>query len=141
MGLQKRWEVYVLLDEERAIQYVGCTGNPEQRRTAHLYSVDKNMWIYETYQVYDSREEAAAAERELIVSLTTGGERLQNHIGREIVDEVRKRRERGMSERKDSSYYVARLKVILEMREQIGKQLKEVDIALLEMILRKLEEY
>lgn len=140
MGLQKRYEVYVLLDGERVIKYVGSTGNPQQRKTAHLYSFDKHMLMYETYQVYDKKEDAQAAERELIVKLTAAGEKLLNHIGLEIMDEVRIRGKEVMMEDSDAFYYVDRLKFILEKKEKQGKRLKDVDIALLEMIFRKLEE-
>jgi len=80
MSVPYRYEVYVLLDENRDIKYVGCTRNPNHRRKEHKSPGSGNSHLtYETWQVYGTDEmEALAAERELIRTLYALGFELQN---------------------------------------------------------------
>lgn len=136
----ERYEVYVLLDSENEIRYVGCTKNPRQRKVAHLYSFDKKDLVYETYDIYKDGASAREAERELIISLTLAGSSLLNHMGLEILDEIDYRRRNLKSGKSNFNLYSKRLRNILEAGERQNFNLEEIYLALLELILKKLED-
>jgi predicted GIY-YIG superfamily endonuclease len=139
MGLRRRYEVYVLLDEDRVIRYVGCTQNPEQRRTAHLYDVEKNGLLYQTYRVFGyDREEAAAAEKELIRTLYLLGHDLLNKIN----EEVRQERTAPEIYRKGEFYdgtFLERIEVIVRKGRFKENELTQAEKMILDGILRKFE--
>jgi len=145
MGLRKRYEIYVLLDEDREVRYVGCTKNPDKRRKAHYKTEGREDLVYETYEVYGfDREEAERAEQSLIRMLVMLGHDLLNVTMIEDREKRQQRLQRRREIRKsqvedDRSLRIAER--VIRRGERSGGSISNIDFDLLKRILEKFGEF
>lgn len=145
MGLKKRYEVYVLLDEDREVRYVGCTRNPDKRRRAHYLTPGREDLVYETYEVYGfDRAEAEKAEQSLIRMLVMLGHDLLNVTMIEDERERQQRLERRKEVRKsrvEDNRNLSIAEKVIRRGERSGGSISSIDFDLLKRILEKFGEF
>jgi hypothetical protein len=134
MILKKRYEVYVLLDGDRNIKYVGCTNNPERRRGVHSHTAGREKLIYETFQIFGSdRDEAATVEKGLIKILYLLGYDLLNHLGEETLDLLKEMPKIPKTSKKDEDreFLIDRLQMtLLKRKKHKYARIRDICVAL-----------
>jgi predicted GIY-YIG superfamily endonuclease len=150
--LRRRYEVYVLLDDERMVRYVGCTRNPDKRRKEHLRGARTSRLVYETYEVFgEDKKTALAAEQSLIRTLLLLGHDLLNvaiyKSEEEKEEEARlrnseiRRRERIRGGMRGDNDSLDAAEKIIRRGERQGKWISEEEWKFLEKILEKFGVY
>jgi len=146
--LGNKWEVYVLLDEDRVIRYVGCTGNPEQRRESHILSAERSNLDYETFEIFEDEKLAKAAEKNLTKILYILGSHLMNiqntkSVEKEISVDPRSEFWDKIEKliREEEDFYFRKIQIILEREKRRPGRLTDEEKSLIDSIMRKFTRF